>query len=214
MFFDIHTHNRVPADYSGIQNLSFAEAEKLFSTTEKGLFSVGFHPWFADEFSVESLSKLEQWALDSRLVAIGECGLDKNSKASMELQLEVFMRQIALSEKAKKPLIIHCVGHFNELFELKKNLKPRQLWIIHGFRGKPQLAQQALKSGCCLSFGEYFNADSVRVTPVEKLFVETDESPLQIDEIYHQIAAIKECDPKNLSAGKLFYEQIFNWKRS
>jgi TatD DNase family protein len=208
MFFNIHTHHKVPADYLGIQNLSFPEAEKLFPTQEKGLYSVGLHPWHADEFSNEFLSKLEQWAPDNRLVAIGECGLDKNSSASLELQLAIFRLQIALSESVKKPLIIHCVGCFNELFELKSTLNPNQQWIIHGFRGKSQLAQQALKSGCCLSFGEYFNDESVHVTPLEKLFVETDESTLPIDEIYNRIVAIKSCKPDDLFAGKLFYKQI------
>ena len=212
MFFDIHTHNPSELGLKAIRSLSIEEAEKVFSSSADGLFSVGFHPWYASEFSTESFEKVEKWASDNRFIAIGECGLDKNSKAPIEEQLEIFNMQIALSEKREKPLIIHCVGCFNELLDLKRSLNPSQLWIIHGFRGKPQLAKQALKAGCALSFGEYFNAESVRVTPIEQLYVETDESELPIEQIYDAIAEAKGCNPNDLFAGEQFYQRFFNNK--
>jgi TatD DNase family protein len=205
MFVDIHTHNSLKSNFPAVRNLNFPEAEELFLSNAKGFFSVGFHPWFADEYSIDVFSKLEKWADDSRFVAIGECGLDKNSKVSIDKQLHVLEQQISVSEKAHKPLIIHCVGCFNELFDLKKRMNPHQLWIIHGFRGKPELAVQALKAGCALSFGEHFNEESVRVTPVDKLFVETDESHLLIAEMYRRIALVKDVEPDWLRAGELFY---------
>ena len=123
--------------------------------------------------------------------------------AQFAVQIQVLEKQIELSEKVKKPLIIHCVGCFNELFDLKKHWNPSQIWIIHGFRGKPELAGQALKVGCYLSFGEHFNTQSVRITPIDKLFVETDESKMSIEELYHQIAVVKGCSIEELSAGDL-----------
>ena len=208
MFVDIHTHTKSKTKSPAIRNLTFSEAEKFFSSNEGGTVSVGIHPWLANDFSEEALSNLKKWLTEKRFVAIGECGLDKNSKASIEKQLFVFGKHIELSEQEQKPLIIHCVGFFNELFELKKTLKPQQLWIIHGFRGKPELAKQALINGCALSFGEHFNPESVKVTPIERLFIETDESNLPIEEIYAQIAIAKNCLPSHLSAGKDFFYQI------
>jgi TatD DNase family protein len=204
MIVDIHTHHSTSSIYPAIRNLTFAESDSIFASDIPGLFSVGIHPCHADDFSPELIDKMMAWSTDKRLVALGECGLDKNSRVSMEQQLNVFEQQIILSEKTGKPLIIHCVGCFNELFELKKKLNPRQLWIIHGFRGKPQLAQQALNAGCSLSFGEHFNVESVRLTPIDRLFVETDESQLLISEIYHSIALIKNCLPEELTAGENF----------
>lgn len=201
MFIDIHTHNNSKLEFSAIQNLNFPEAEKVFTTKDKGFFSIGFHPWHADEFSNESFLKLTNWANDKRLIAIGECGLDKYSKVSFEKQLFVFEQQIALSEKVNKPLIIHCVGYFNELFEIKKRWYPKQLWIIHGFRGKPELAKQVLKAECALSFGEHYNSESVKATPIDKLFVETDESSMFIEEIYHNLSTVKFCNAEDLDAG-------------
>lgn len=207
MFIDIHTHKSGDPEYSFIQNLTFPEAEIVFSSNKNGFYSVGFHPWTADEFTEELFLKLEKYTVDKRLITIGECGLDKNSTVSFEKQIFVFERQIELSEKAKKPLIIHCVGYFNELFELKKRLNPSQLWILHGFRAKPELAKQALKAGCAFSFGEFFNAESVRIIPIDKLFIETDESLLSIEEIYTQIARIKDIDPHLLTGGEVFVKK-------
>ena len=208
MIVDIHTHHSSSSIFPAIRNLTFSDAERTFASDIPGLFSVGVHPWHADDFTPELLDNMTAWSSDKRFVALGECGLDKNSKVPMELQLDVFEQQIALSEKTGKPLIIHCVGCFNELFELKKKLNPQQLWIIHGFRGKPQLAQQALNAGCSLSFGEHFNIESVRLTPPDRLFVETDESPLLLSEIYHSIAEIKNCSPEDLTAGEKFINQL------
>ena len=190
MFIDIHSHKIPVSGSSAIYNMPLSDIEKFLASDVQAWFSAGIHPCFIDDFSTEWLEKIKTWLDDARFVAIGECGLDKNSATLLEKQIEVFEKQIVLSETRQKPLLIHCVGRFNELFELKKHWKPQQKWIIHGFRGKPQLAKQALKVGCCLSFGEHFNAESLRIIPVEKLFVETDESELTIDEI---LVLLQEC---------------------
>ena len=64
-------------------------------------------------------------------------------------------------------------------------MRPQQQWIIHGFRGKPQQAQQLLDNGFQLSFGEHFNADSLALAfHRHSLWLETDESTHSIEEIY------------------------------
>jgi TatD DNase family protein len=92
---------------------------------------------------------------------------------------------------------------------MKKRMQPKQAWIIHGFRGKPELAKQLLKMGFNLSFGEKFNPLSVDVTPLNQLCIETDTSFMKIEDIYQTIAGIKACQPSELNAGcqilKLFY---------
>ena len=203
MIVDIHTHQSSISAFPAIRNIEFSASETILLSTETGLFSIGIHPWFASEVSTTSFANLEKWANNKSVVAIGECGLDKNSKSSLEQQLFVFKEQVELSEKIRKPMIIHCVGYFNELFELKKEIQPLQKWIIHGFRGKPELAKQAIKAGCSLSFGEHYNDESVLQTPIDKLFVETDESTLKIVELYKRLTEIKLCTMNELNAGWL-----------
>jgi TatD DNase family protein len=208
MMVDIHTHNQQNESSHAIQNLAFTEAEKFFSSSEAKSVSVGIHPWYIDTYTDTNILQIGNWINDKRLLAIGECGLDKNSKSPIDKQLEIFTQQIMLSEKFKKAIIIHCVGCFNELFELKKKINPKQLWIIHGFRGKPELANQALKEGCMLSYGEHFNIESVKLTPIEKLFIETDESKLTIADIYSQIANTKHISATELIAGKILFNSL------
>ena len=184
------------------------EAESVLGTAQGGFFSVGIHPWYLHNISAEDISLLELLCSDKRVVLIGECGIDKNSTFSAEMQIPVFEKQILISERISKPLIVHCVGSFNELFVLRKKHQPTQRWIIHGFRGKPQLAEQILQSGCDISFGEKFNPESVRIVPFERLFIETDQSEISIEEIYHQIAAAKNCKIHELLAGNLFINEF------
>jgi TatD DNase family protein len=206
MYVDIHTHESHKADGIFIQNLSSSEAESILSLDHQGYYTIGIHPWFANQVTQASFLLLEELALDHRVVAIGECGLDKHSKVPLEEQAIVFEKQIELSEKLQKAMIIHCVACFNELLEIKRRIKPTQLWIIHGFRGKPELAKQVLKANCALSFGAHFNVESVKLTPLDKLYVETDESNLSIAEIYSRIAIVKGCKMEEFSAGIHFLE--------
>jgi len=171
-----------------IYNLSPAEA--LTDQSER-LISVGLHPWHVSTDWEEQLRLLGEVAGKKRVVLIGEAGLDKLCKTDFALQQTVFLRQIELAEEVQKPLIIHCVKSWPELIAIRKKVLPSVPWVIHGFRGKPQLANQLLELGFYLSYGEKFNAESVRITLLERLCTETDESRLSIEEIYRKIAEVK-----------------------
>ena len=98
----------------------------------------------------------------------------------------------------RKPLIIHCVKAFDSIIALHKEYRPQQAWIIHGFRGKPQLAEQLTRAGLSLSLGEHFNEESARIILAEKLFIESDESKVPIEEIYARIAKARGCSVEEL----------------
>jgi len=197
VFIDIHTHNTTSEDnIIAIKNVSVKDFKHLSSCL--AYVSLGIHPCDIEKSTDTDFELLEEYASDKRVKLIGECGLDKNAPSNFDKQLLFFKRQIYISEKHKKPLIIHCVGYFNELFQLKKELHPLQKWIIHGFRGKPQLAEQAVKNGFYLSFGEKHNTASIMATPLEYLLVETDESKKSIKEIYKSISETKNCNVTDL----------------
>ena len=150
-------------------------------------YSYGIHPWHIEDKDMQ-LMLLTEVVLHPSVVALGEAGLDKNIEAPMLLQTEIFTEQAKLAEDIGKPLIIHCVKAWDELLAIKKEINPQMPWIIHGFRGNELLADQLIKKGFRLSFGEKYNPEALRVAWPDHLFIETDESDKSIQEIYDDIA--------------------------
>ena len=186
-FFNIHTHSLVRPESEIL-----AQSPDLFPSDKLPVYtSIGIHPWFLTEENAESQWKaLQKQVSHPSVLAIGEGGLDKLKGPDMELQVKILKQQVALSEEKSLPLIIHCVKAFNELIQLKKELRPHQPWIIHGFRGKEALAIDCIRHGFYLSYGEHFQENALKATPQEKLFIETDESEVSVQEIYQSIALV------------------------
>jgi TatD DNase family protein len=164
-------------------------------------FSLGIHPWFIERQDWQSaLQILAAVCRKPNMLAVGECGLDKCIATPMNLQIEVFTRQIELAECLGKPLIIHCVKAFNELMQIKKSRKADSVWIVHGFNANPELAAQLIKQGCYLSFGAaLLNSRShagqaLAETPRDHLFLETDTADVTISEIYAAAAKMLDLD--------------------
>ena len=183
---DIHTHNKECDSQSSILNSNgYITGRRI---------SMGIHPWNISSNWEKQFAIIRANACKENVCAIGECGTDKlKSPANEKLQQEVFRAHATLAEEAGKPLIIHCVKGFDTIIALHKEISPKQAWIIHGFRGKPQQAEQLIKNGFYISFGDKFNIDSVKATPLERLFIESDESKKSIDKIYDEIAKVKGC---------------------
>lgn len=151
--------------------------------------SVGIHPWYLTETNArEKWELLQEIVFDKRVVAIGEAGLDKLQGASLDLQIALLRKEIELSEAKCLPLVIHCVRAFNELLQLKKQLRPAQPWVIHGFRGNKNIAEDLIEHGCYLSFGSSFQEQALNAVPLNRLFVETDVAEEDIATIYRKIA--------------------------
>lgn len=194
-FFNIHTHVSVHPES---EILSLAPEE--LSTDNRSLYaSVGIHPWTLTKENADiQWNALHESIKDKRIVAIGECGLDKLKGPSMELQTAVFKQEAALAEDSSLPLIIHCVKAFNELIQLKKEISPRQSWIIHGFRGKLPLALDCIRHGFYLSIGSHFQENTLKTIPLDRLFIETDESEESIGSIYQRVAETKGISQQEL----------------
>lgn len=191
MILDIHSH-RLPPYPEGIVSL-----RDIGTTLAEGqLYSAGIHPWDTPgEVSEETFAGLERLAENPQVVAIGECGVDLLKGAPLFRQLNILKRQVDISEKVRKPLILHCVKGADIILGLRRDLRPAMPWVIHGFRGKPELAAQLLRQGILLSFGEKFNADTLIAMPDDMILAETDESILTIEEI---IGALSETTNRDL----------------
>ena len=177
---DWHTHSLrrnavVDIDPTGIDA---AGIRKIMPLHKGYMYSVGIHPWNADKITLPDLLEARVLAAEPDVVAIGEVGLDttKGSHSDLEKQIDILKYHVKISEELRKPLTLHIVKRFPEIIKLKKELKPTQRWIIHGFRGKPELAKELLRHGFYLSFGKKFNPESYALTPPEKRLTETDDN--------------------------------------
>lgn len=123
-------------------------------------------------------------SLSARFVSVEGFSPQSKKLQPQNSRTEILAAQTALlrihyelSETLRKPLILHIVKSFPEIIALRKQWKPTQPWIIHGFRGKPQLARELLAHGFHLSYGKKYNPASLTITHASRLLRETDEMP-------------------------------------
>ncbi len=212
-FFNLHTHrftnnpevlelvNQYPQDFDA--SIPF--------------YSVGIHPWYIVENRIDSdLKIIEEKLKEENCLAIGECGLDKRIEVPFEQQILVFEKQLALAEKYKKPVVVHCVAAFQEVIAIKKKMKISVPLIIHGFSKNSQIANQLIKEGFYISFGKYLlrNPDLKTVfqkIPNDRFFLETDTIDENITEIYDLASEYKELTKKELKEIiSSNFEDVFN----
>jgi TatD DNase family protein len=189
-YYNVHTHSpsRHPNEIA-IRNLIIREKEEQANSQEEAAFvSLGIHPWYIEDAAAQ-MKQLRDLAALPEVVAIGEAGLDKLTATPFAIQQDIFIQQAHLAEALQKPLIIHCVKAWEELLAVKKQIKPETAWIIHGFRGKPELAEQLVRQGFRLSFGAYVTPASLPIAYPNHILTETDDKDIRIQRVYRQIAS-------------------------
>lgn len=220
-FVDIHTHfPKTDENVISIQNFSQNEWKNLFYTEGGHFASVGLHPWFlTKENNEKDFEKLTQLIENQNIIAIGECGLDKLRGESLDFQINIFTKQIQLAESIQKPVIIHCVRAFNEVIALKKKLKPTIPMIIHGFNKNETVLKELIKNGFYVSIGAVLLRGSenfkktVLQMPTERLFFETDDQNIDVQQIYE--AYCKAADMKLNNLKSIIYENYLrNFRKS
>ena len=198
-FIDIHTHNF----NSGDNLIQIVNLDLNQPYSEQGFFSYGIHPWETDkaDFQLEtSLGCLEERLKSPNVLALGEAGLDKMHKASFVKQIDLFERQIKLSEALQKPMILHDVRSHNEIITLRKKHKVQQPWIIHGFSGTEQDVKQFVGQKIYLSVGESLLHPerkiykSFKFIDLDYLFLETDMTEIGVETFYEAAANMLEMD--------------------
>lgn len=199
LYINIHSHNAPSPNEWVIKNLhSHWEKADL-----AGYFSIGIHPWYIDGDGQEQLRKLKQWSNHQHVLAIGECGLDKVCSTDFSLQQEVFAQQILLANTIQKPLIIHCVRAWEEVFSLLKKKENKIPVIFHGFAKNAAMARRITSNGYYISFGKTLQQERVREAlrhiPPERFFLETDDAALSIETVYDLAASSLSIDHNSLS---------------
>ena len=193
-YIDIHNHH---AAYSpGVFTVdSLMAHEKLQPGNEKGIaYTAGIHPWFLDDQNRKQLLEyVNGIAGNSHIIAIGEAGFDKLKGPAVELQRLTFEEQVNIANRNRKPVVIHCVRAWDELMDAHRKLKPVKPWLVHGFRGKKELALQLISRGMYLSFWFDFairqeSGELLRSLPKSRIFLETDGADVNIRDIYQKVS--------------------------
>ncbi|TDE12114.1 TatD family hydrolase [Dyadobacter psychrotolerans] len=201
MFYDIHTHleNTPKADVISIKNIYQDFADNISGQK----VSLGLHPWYLHNLHPEiQFKSLTDHITKPGVIAVGECGLDKLTSTGWDLQLKVFRWQIALAQEVNKPIIIHCVKAFPEVLAELKGIKVPV--IFHGINNKRSILQPVIESGYYLSFGKallsghVYILETFRATPLQQVFLETDDADVDIREIYKSAAGIKNITEKEI----------------
>lgn len=150
---DAHAHAAPDRDrVLALRSVHLHEASAVLG--DPGPLCVGLHPWFVRAETLDDdLATLETVAASGRLAAIGETGLDRIRGAPLEVQRTAMRGHVALSERLRLPLVVHCVRAGSDLLELRKAARAAMPWLWHGWNGSPEQTRAILATNSVPSFG-------------------------------------------------------------
>ena len=179
---------------------------------------VGIHPEAVNNYSDEDLKELEELAKHSKVVGIGEIGLDYYwVKDNKEAQKELLIKQIAIANKLDLPIILHIREATVDILDILKEHDKNKKGIFHCVPLNEHLIKEGLKLGYYISFSgniTFQNArpnESIKLVGLDKILVETDgpylaphphrgkiNSSKYLKYIVKKIAEVKEIDVEEL----------------
>jgi len=158
--------------------------EKVVSLSEQeGIFSmVGIYPSEAKTYNDEVEEKIIELAKNPKVVAIGEIGLDYYwDKSFVDLQKEVFIKQIKLANKLNLPIVVHDREAHKDCFDILKEHNRGSSILFHCFSGSVEFMRECVKQGWLIALGgvvTFKNAvkmkEVAKEVPLDKLVLETD----------------------------------------
>jgi TatD DNase family protein len=180
------------------------QAQALCAAHPQLRYAAGLHPSYAapaehlHDGRLDAPAFLRPWC-DSAIppVAIGEIGLDgRDGDNPMELQVELFVAQLAFARQRDLPVIVHLREADAEMLSALERV-PGVRGIFHCFGGSPAIMDFAIRHGWYVSFAGNLTfpkaqnlRDAARDAPLERLLVETD-SPF----LAPQAVRGKRCEP-------------------
>lgn len=209
-FIDFHTHrkNFIPktlsvlsVELADLQNPAPENLDHIF-------FSVGLHPWRLPsnmDDILQDLKTLEKALQLPKVIALGEIGLDALRGPDMNIQKAYFAENIKLARNLNKALIVHCVRCYPELISIKTRFAPDLNMLVHGFNSKIKILEQLFEHDFYISFGEISLkrddiCEYIRQKPehFKRICLETDDSGINIEDIYKRAAKVFEIDIQKL----------------
>ena len=185
----------------GTDLISSRRAVTLAGQYDSVYAAVGMHPHDAKKLDGVALAELRALAVQPKVVAVGEIGLDYYRNLSPRaVQRRAFQAQLAWAGKLGKPVIIHDRDAHDEIMDIltdwvagfpvpgptaKAGRPPREsaarVGVLHTFSGDLAMAEKAIELGFYISISgpvTYKNARQlpavVQALPLDRLLVETD----------------------------------------
>jgi TatD DNase family protein len=159
------------------------EAVALAESCADVYATVGMHPHDAKDVAADELRKIRELTSHSKVIAVGETGLDYYYNHSPhDVQRRVFIQFIHMARETGLPIVVHERDAANDAAELLRSEGAANIrGVIHCFTGNYEAASAYLDLGFYLSFTgiiTFKNAeplrDVVRKVPLARMLVETD----------------------------------------
>lgn len=143
--------------------------------------AAGIHPEYAENLPGGWENALLELLSGEKTVALGEIGLDYHYEdgAPRDVQRDVFVRQLEIAKRVKKPVIIHSRDAMGDTLEILREYKPQG--VMHCFSGSAESALEVVRLGMYIGFTgvlTFKNSKKARAAceavPTERLLLETD----------------------------------------
>lgn len=196
---DINNNSNLKNVINVSLNSETAKESIIISNSNAKFYSaIGIHPLYVENQSIDDLYDI---ALNEKVVAIGEIGLD-TTKDNIELQKKYLIEQISIANSLNLPVIIHANNSNKLVIEIfERYIKPREGCVFHCFQPDIDDLNYLIRNNYYISFAgriTYKNAKkSVEVAksvPNDLFLVETDSpyiSPEPVRNLVNQSSNIK-----------------------
>ena len=212
---------------------SFERIKNIINTYEIIYGTIGIHPHETNENTVNSDLIIKNFNENSKVIGIGETGLDfYYNNSDKDKQIKSFIEHIEASIKTNAPLIIHSRNAEEDTYKILNNYKKSNLKILmHCFTGSKKFAEKLLDLNAYFSASgiiTFKNSTELQETfknlPLDKILIETDSPFLapvpnrgkKNEPSFIDFTAQKLADLKNISKSQLIkitcnnFNELFN----
>ncbi len=165
---------------SGCSKESILESLELISLYPDVYATIGYHPSEADSITDEDIQLLEEQLKNSKVVGVGEIGLDYHyGKENALKQQNLFRKQLKIAENNHLPVVIHSRDATEDTIRILKEF-PQVIGDIHCFSGSVETAMIYISMGYKLGIGgvvTFKNSNLFRVieaVDLSSILLETD----------------------------------------
>ena len=188
---DTHAHIDMLKDFDitgvgkvVVPSVEVATMDKVVALSEiENVYSmIGIYPSEAKTYTQDVEDKMVELAKNKKVVAVGEIGLDYYwDKSFVDLQKEVFIKQIKLANRLNLPIVVHDREAHKDCFDILKEHNKGSKVLFHCYSGSVEFMRECIKEGWYIALGgvvTFKNAvkmkDVAREVPLDKLVLETD----------------------------------------